>query len=43
MYDENKEEEEKPLPAGYSSLKEYNFYGDDKDFMKFHKRTKANM
>jgi hypothetical protein len=42
FYDKN-ETPEKALPAGYSSWQEYNFYGEDTDFMRFHKRTKQNM
>jgi hypothetical protein len=39
---ETKEKEEE-LPKGYMSWEEFRFYGDDTDFMKFHKRTKQNM
>ena len=35
--------EKEGLPRGYESQAELNFYGDDIDFMKFHKRTKQNM
>ena len=39
--DENNEIKEKEVvPKGYDSLAELNYYGDDKDFMRFHKRTK---
>ena len=35
--------EDEELPPGYENEADYKFYGDDVDFMKFHKRTKANM
>ena len=42
VYDDSIEPS-RPLPNGYLNEAEYSFYGDDKDFMRFHKRTKANM
>lgn len=48
FYDELKngkqpEEEQRELPKGYMNEEEYRFYGDDHEFMKFHKKTKSNM
>ena len=31
------------LPRGYLNEEEHRFYGDDHEFMRFHKRTKHNM
>lgn len=39
----NEIKEKEEIPKGYDSLAELNYYGDDKDFMRFHKRTKQNM
>lgn len=38
-----KEQEEFKLPAGFTNEQEYHWYNKDADFMRFHKRTKANM
>eukprot|EP00347_Sterkiella_histriomuscorum_P003403 403364431 len=35
--------DEEPLPPGYENEKDWQFYGDDVDFMRFHKRTKDNI
>jgi hypothetical protein len=36
-------EQDDELPRGYLNEEEYRFYGDDHEFMRFHKRTKQNM
>ena len=38
--EENPTNEKEEIPKGYDSLAELNYYGDNKDFMRFHKRTK---
>lgn len=48
IYDANEEnkdepEKEEPLPPYYKNEKEYRFYGDDVDFLRFHKRTTQNV
>jgi hypothetical protein len=47
FYGENKKNREPEgddaLPAGYRNREELGFYGTDVEFMRHHKRTKANM
>ena len=48
IYDETEEkkqveDKEEPLPPWYESEKEYKFYGDDVNFLRFHKRTTENV
>ncbi len=40
---DGKKNEEEPLPAYYKDEKDYQFYGDDVEFMRFHKRTTDNV
>ena len=42
VYDQQLETQ-RELPPGYIDEKEFQFYGDDLEFMRFHKRTKQNM
>ncbi|CDW81632.1 rbfa domain containing protein [Stylonychia lemnae] len=48
IYDSNEDPRQKPtedvkLPKGYMNHDEYAFYGEDVDFMRFHKRTTENV
>ena len=38
-----KANEEEKLPPGFENLEEVRYYKGDKDFMRYHKRTRRNM